>query len=139
RFGRARVALAHSPGFTLRGGPGLKRRGARVFYYIAPQVWAWHAEGARAMARWVDRLAVVFPFEESLFRDAGVPATFVGHPLLDDLAPELDEAAFRAELGVPAGARILGLLPGSRPGELAAHAGVLLDAAGRVAAAPPDL
>jgi len=129
------VALVDYPGFNLRLGPELKRRGARVFYYIAPQVWAWHAERARAMARWVDRLAVVFPFEEPLFRDAGVHATFVGHPLLDDLAPETDDTAFRAELGIPAGARILGLLPGSRPGELAAHAAVLLEAAARVAAA----
>src|SRR6185436_3251967 len=106
------VVLVDYPGFNLRLGPELKRRGARVLYYIAPQVWAWHAERARQMARWVDRLAVVFPFEEALFRDAGVSATFVGYPLLDDLATETDEAAFRAELSLPAGARILGLLPG---------------------------
>ena len=91
------------------------------------------------MAAWVDQLAVVFPFEERLFRDAGVHATFVGHPLLDDLAPETDEATFRAELNLPAGARILGLLPGSRRGELAAHGQVLLEAARRVSAARPDV
>jgi lipid-A-disaccharide synthase len=71
----------------LRLGPELKRLGVKVFYYIAPQVWAWHAERAAQMAAWVDRLAVVFPFEERIFRDAGVAAHFVGHPLLDDLAP----------------------------------------------------
>jgi len=133
------VMLVDYPGFNLRLGPELKRRGARVFYYIAPQVWAWHAERARAMAGWVDRLAVVFPFEEPLFRDAGVRATFVGHPLLDDLAPELSEAEFRSELGLPPRARIVGLLPGSRPGELAAHANVLLDAAERLVRSRPDV
>jgi lipid-A-disaccharide synthase len=121
------------PGFNLRLGPALKRHGARVLYYIAPQVWAWHAERAAAMAGWVDRLAVVFPFEEQLFRDAGVPTTFVGHPLLDDLAAETDEAAFRAELGVAPEARLVGLLPGSRRGELAAHGNALLEVGQRLA------
>jgi lipid-A-disaccharide synthase len=131
------VVLVDYPGFNLRLGPELKRRGARVLYYIAPQVWAWHAERAREMADWVDRLAVVFPFEEPLFRDAGVNATFVGHPLLDDLAPELEERAFRAELGVSDAATLVGLLPGSRRGEIEAHARVLLEAGRRLTAERP--
>ncbi len=133
------VVLVDYPGFNLRLGPALKRHGARVLYYIAPQVWAWHAERARQMAAWVDRLAVVFPFEESLFREAGVPTTFVGHPLLDGLAPETDEASFRAELGVHPHARIVGLLPGSRRGELHAHGNVLLDAARLLLAGRADV
>jgi lipid-A-disaccharide synthase len=132
RFRPDVVLLVDYPGFNLRLGPELKKKGARVVYYIAPQVWAWHAERAREMARWVDRLAVVFPFEERLFREAGVNTTFVGHPLLDDLAPEVDEAAFRAELGVSAPATLVGLLPGSRRGELVAHARVLLEAGRRL-------
>ena len=139
RFRPDAVVLVDYPGFNLRLGPLLKRRGARIFYYIAPQVWAWHAERARAMASWVDRLAVVFPFEEPLFREAGVAATFVGHPLLDDLAPEVSEAEFRAELGVLPGQRIVGLLPGSRRGELAAHGDVLLETGRRLRAAHPDV
>ena len=123
------VVLVDYPGFNLRLGSELKRRGARVFYYIAPQVWAWHPERAAEMARWVDRLAVVFPFEESIFRDAGVATTFVGHPLLDDLAPEIPEAELRRDLGLDSSARILGLLPGSRTGELRALARPLLEAA----------
>src|SRR6185436_19126584 len=122
------VVLVDYPGFNLRLGPQLKARGARVLYYIAPQVWAWHAERAKEMARWVDRLAVVFPFEETIFRQAGVRTTFVGHPLLDDLAPEVDEAKFRSELGVTSAATLVGLLPGSRRGEVEAHARVLLEA-----------
>jgi len=85
------AVLVDSPGFNFRLGPSLRRAGVRVFYYIAPQVWAWHAERARQMARWVDRLAVVFPFEEPLFRAAGVETRWVGHPLLDGFAPEVSE------------------------------------------------
>ncbi len=133
------VVLVDYPGFNLRLGPELKRRGARVFYYIAPQVWAWHPERAAEMARWVDRLAVVFPFEESIFRYAGVATTFVGHPLLDDLAPEIPEAELRHELGLDASARILGLLPGSRTGELRALARPLLEAAQIVRRQFPDV
>ncbi len=139
RFQPDAVLLVDYPGFNLRLGPELRKRGARVLYYIAPQVWAWHAERAHEMARWVDRLAVVFPFEEPLFRAAGVDATFVGHPLLDDLAPETDEAAFRAELGLAPGQRVVGLLPGSRKGELRAHAVTLLEAGRALVARHPDV
>ena len=132
RFRPDAVVLVDYPGFNLRLGPQLKARGARVFYYIAPQVWAWHPERARAMAAWVDRLAVVFPFEEAIFREAGVTVSFVGHPLLDDFAPEVTEHQLRAELGVEATTRIVGLLPGSRGEELRRHAGILLDAAQRL-------
>ena len=118
RFAPHAVALVDYPGFNLRIGPEFKRRGARVFCYIAPQVWAWHPERAAAMGRWVDRLAVVFPFEEEIFRAAGVAATFVGHPLLDALEPEVDAATLRAELGIAPDAPLLGLLPGSRAQEV---------------------
>ena len=133
------AVLVDSPGFNFRAGPSLKREGVKIFYYIAPQVWAWHPERARAMSRWVDRLAVVFPFEEQLFRDAGVPTTYVGHPLLEDLHPEVDAAGFRAELGVTADAMLLGLLPGSREQEVRAHAPVMLEAAARLASSRPSL
>lgn len=133
------AVLVDSPGFHFRIGPKLHRAGVRVFYYIAPQVWAWHAERARKMAGWVDRLAVVFPFEEPLFRDAGVTTRWVGHPLLDGFAPEVDEAAWRATLGIAPGARVLGLLPGSRAGEVERHREVLLAAAARLARERPDL
>jgi lipid-A-disaccharide synthase len=133
------AVLVDSPGFNFRVGPALARAGVPVFYYVAPQVWAWHAERARAMSRWVSRLAVVFPFEEPLFRAAGVAATFVGHPLLDALEPEAAEAEFRRELGLEARGRILGLLPGSRRQELKAHVPVLLAAGARLARGRADV
>jgi lipid-A-disaccharide synthase len=131
--------LVDSPGFNFRLGPALKGLGIPVFYYIAPQVWAWHPERAAGMARWVDRLAVIFPFEEPLFRRAGVAARFVGHPLLEGLDPETDEAGLRAEIGAAPGGRVLGLLPGSRSQELRAHASVMLEAARRLEAGRADL
>lgn len=133
------AVLVDAPGFNLRLGPRLKRMGIPIFYYIAPQVWAWHPERAAEMRDWVDRLAVVFPFEEPLFRAAGVNATFVGHPLLDALAPEVDAARLRSDLGVSGGARLLGLLPGSRPQEVRAHLPVMLEAARRLRRDRPDL
>ena len=131
--------LVDSPGFNFRLGAALKRRGHRIFYYIAPQVWAWHAERAAQMAKWVDRLAVVFPFEEKLFRDAGVDTRFVGHPLLDDLAPEVGEAELKRELGIEPSRRIVGLLPGSRVQEIKQHAGPMIAASRILAATRPDL
>lgn len=131
--------LVDSPGFNFRIGPALHHLGIPVFYYIAPQVWAWHPERAVEMARWVQRLAVIFPFEEPLFRAAGVEARFVGHPLLEGLEPEVDEAAFRAAAGAAPGAPVLGLLPGSRPQELRAHAPVMAAAARRLRERRADL
>lgn len=133
------VVLVDYPGFNLRLGPQLKRFGAKLFHYIAPQVWAWHPERAAEMAKWVDRLAVVFPFEEAIFREAGVETRFVGHPLLDALAPEVDEAALRAELGIAADAPIVGLLPGSRRGELGHHLEPMLEAARLLVARVPKV
>jgi lipid-A-disaccharide synthase len=133
------AVLVDSPGFNFRLGPALRRLGIPVFYYIAPQVWAWHADRAAAMARWVDRLAVILPFEEELFRRAGVEARFVGHPLTEGLDTEVDEVALRAEAGVPEGGALLGLLPGSRPQELHAHAPVMAAAARRLRAGRPGL
>lgn len=133
------VVLVDYPGFNLRLGPQLKRRGGRVFYYVAPQVWAWHPERARAMAAWVDLLAVVFRFEVPIFESAGVHTAFVGHPLVDELHAECDEATLRRELGAPAGRPILGLLPGSRTQELRRHLAPMLETARRVRARHPEV
>jgi lipid-A-disaccharide synthase len=133
------VVLVDYPGFNLRFGPQLKKRGARIFYYIAPQVWAWHPGRARAMAHWVDALAVVFDFEVPIFTAAGVRTHFVGHPLVDELHAEVDAAALRAELGLDPARPILGLLPGSRVQELRQHLGPMIETARAVRAARPDV
>ena len=106
------------PGFNLRLGTRARSRGIPVAYYIAPQVWAWRRDRRPGIARAVDRLLVVFPFEEALFREAGIDAVFVGHPLLDELAAGEDRETARSQMGVSPEARLLALLPGSRAQEV---------------------
>jgi len=133
------AVLVDSPGFNLRLGPDLHRLGIPVFYYIAPQVWAWHAGRAAEMSRWVTKLAVVFPFEEPLFRNAGVDARFVGHPLLESGIDTPAREPFFEAAGVAPGSRLLGLLPGSRRSEVRSLLPHLEAAARELVAGRPDL
>lgn len=107
------------PGMNLPLCRVARRRGVPVLYYIAPQAWAWHRSRVQALARDVDRLAVILPFEEEFFRGEGVSATHVGHPLVESLAPEQSREAFLGALGWPADEPYLALLPGSRDQEVA--------------------
>ena len=109
------VVLVDYPGFNLRVAGMAKKNHIPVFYYIAPQVWAWGASRMGQIAERVTRMAVVLPFEESLFRRFGVEAAFVGHPLLEVMDSYLAE--LRREFGFEEGP-IVGLLPGSRPEEV---------------------
>lgn len=111
------VLLIDYPGFNLRFAKRVKEQGIRVLYYISPQVWAWGKGRAKKMKDLVDHLAVVFPFEEDIFRAAGVPVSFVGHPLLEILEHS-DRDTFLAQHNLPADKPVLGLLPGSRKQEI---------------------
>jgi lipid-A-disaccharide synthase len=126
------------PGFNLPLAAAAHRRGVPVLYYIAPQVWAWGKDRLPKMARTVDRLAAVFPFEEPLYANAGIPTTYVGHPLMESLDPPGTRNAFLEQLGWREDARWLALLPGSRDGELARLADPLLGAAQLLLAARPE-
>jgi lipid-A-disaccharide synthase len=106
------------PGFNLRLARAARKRGRRVVYYIAPQVWAWRRERRPGIARAVDRLLVVFPFEEPLFREAGIDARFVGHPLLDEEERGAEPAELLRRLDIDPERPVLALLPGSRPQEV---------------------
>jgi lipid-A-disaccharide synthase len=109
----------------------LKEAGIPAIHYVSPSVWAWRGWRVRKIARCVTHILVMFPFEEPLYRKAGVPVTYVGHPLADviPLAPNKDEA--RAQLKLPAGKLIVALLPGSRRSELHYMASSFLLAAHR--------
>ena len=109
-------------------------RGIPVLYYIAPQVWAWREGRIRKVRRWVDHVACILPFEEAYFRSHGVNATFVGHPLFDELTP--NPAAPAPLKGRPP---VVGLLPGSRRSETTANFPHLLDVAGRIRHAFPGV
>ncbi len=127
------------PGFNLRLARRARSAAIPVLYYIAPQVWAWHRSRMAQLARNVDRLAVILPFEEPLFREAGAAVRFVGHPLLDAALPEVSAADFRATLGIDAERPLLALFPGSRGHEVRYHLPLFLEAAARVRAEMPSV
>ncbi|MDQ3555997.1 MAG: lipid-A-disaccharide synthase [Gemmatimonadota bacterium] len=125
------------PGFNLRLARRARARGIPVLFYIAPQVWAWHASRVRLLARDADRVAVVLPFEQAFLRERGVDAHFVGHPLLDSGAADEGVADELTRHGVDRRRPILGLFPGSRPGEVRRHLPLFSAAAKLVVAALP--
>jgi len=105
--------------FNLRLARELMRRGVPVVYYVSPQVWAWRRGRVRAIRESVAQMIVIFPFEEPLYREAGVPVTFVGHPLVELARPATDRAAFLSAQGLDATRPVLAVLPGSRRQEVA--------------------
>ncbi len=119
-------------GFNLRAARAAKSAGRRVVYYISPQVWASRPGRIDALKACVDRMLVIFPFEEALYRERGVPVAYVGHPLLDSLPNAAPPPAERVE-------PVIGLLPGSRPSEVRRLLPVFLQAAERLAARRPGL
>jgi lipid-A-disaccharide synthase len=136
------AVLVDSPDLNIPLAAVAKRAGIPVFYYVAPQVWAWRQGRVRKLRRRVDRMAVIFPFEEEMLRRHGVPATFVGHPLVErmervrrELKP--DEAA--RELGIDRERPLLGLLPGSRRNEIARNLPVMLETAQLLRGPFPEL
>jgi lipid-A-disaccharide synthase len=131
------VLLIDYPGLNMRLARAAKRRGIPVLYYIAPQVWAWHRSRVGRLARDVDHLAVILPFEEALFREAGAPTTFVGHPLLESEPKVVSRAEFCEALGVRPTARLLALFPGSRVQEVERHLELFAAAGAAVRAARP--
>ena len=134
-----RVLLIDYPDFNLRFAADAHRAGVPVHYFVSPQVWAWRAGRVGTIARLVDRMMVVFPFEEEIYRRAGVPVVFVGHPLLDMEPPPRGRDEARRSLGIAPDRRVLALLPGSRRGEVTALLPVQLAAASRLRASRPDL
>lgn len=139
REGVGLVVPIDYPGFNLRLARHARGLGVPVLYYIAPQVWAWHASRTAALARDADRVAVILPFEESFLRARGVPATFVGHPLLDRSASPKAADEWVTEQGLDPSRPVLGLFPGSRAQEIARHLALFSETASRVRESSPDV
>ncbi len=133
------AVLVDYPDFNLRLARELKRRGIPVVYYVSPQVWAWRAGRIDTIRRTVAHMIVIFPFEEALYRRAGVPVTFVGHPLVDLVRPAADRAAFLSAHGLDPARALLAVLPGSRPQEVAHNLPPLAEALRRIAGCRPDV
>jgi lipid-A-disaccharide synthase len=123
------LVLIDYPDFNLRLAKEARRRGVRVVYFISPQVWAWRPSRVLQIGRTVDKILVILPFEEEIYRRAGVPVEFVGHPLLDILPEPGALGPSRLRFNIPPGRRVVGLLPGSRRREIESHLPVMLEAA----------
>lgn len=106
------------PDFNFKLGQAIHALGIPVVYYISPQLWAWRPGRLRTMKAFVDRVLPIFPFEEKVYRDAGIPVEFVGHPLIDLATARDDRATFLSGIGLRPDAPTVALLPGSRPNEL---------------------
>ena len=119
--------LTDSPDFHLRLARHLKRMGVPVYYLVAPQVWAWRQSRVKIIRQLVDKLFCLFPFEERWFRERGVDATYIGHPLATVVHTSLSRDEFFEKYKLPRGKRVLVLLPGSRTGEACRHLPVLLE------------
>jgi lipid-A-disaccharide synthase len=107
-----------SPDFNFRLASRVKRLGIPVVYYISPQVWAWRSGRLKTIRRIADRMLVIFPFEQRIYQDAGVPVEFVGHPLVELARVTAARDVFLTALGLEAGAPTIALLPGSRHNEV---------------------
>lgn len=120
------VVLIDFPDFNLRIAREAKSLKIPVIYYISPQVWAWRRGRLKKIAGLVDKMLVVFPFEEALYRDAGVDVEYVGHPLAEIARCGLTKEEARAALNIPTSSPVVSLLPGSRPGEVKRLLGPML-------------
>lgn len=108
-----------APDFNLDLEIALRERGIRTVHFIGPSIWAWRAGRIERIRRAVDHVLLIFPFEEEIYRKAGIPATYVGHPLADRIPERVDTEAARRALGLfPGGGPVVALLPGSRGGEV---------------------
>jgi lipid-A-disaccharide synthase len=107
-----------APDFNLDLEIRLRENGLRTAHFVSPSIWAWRGGRMKKIKRAAGHMLCVFPFEEPLYREAGVPATYVGHPLADVIPMQPDRAGARVKLGLPAEAPVIALLPGSRQSEL---------------------
>jgi lipid-A-disaccharide synthase len=118
-----------APQFNIGFERKLRSAGIRTVHYVSPTVWAWRTYRINDIRKAVDRILVLFPFEEELYRKQNIPVTYVGHPLADAFRDVPDRMAVRKTLGLPADSVIIGLLPGSRRSELRQHADLLVKTA----------
>lgn len=128
-----------APDFNLGLERKLKAAGIPTVHYVSPTVWAWRPERIHGIGRAVDRMLVMFPFEEAIYRQAGIPVSYVGHPLADAMPLHPDRGEARAQLRLGPDAVPIALLPGSRVDELERHADLFIDTAAQLHQARPEL
>ena len=112
------LILVDYPEFNLKMARHARTLGIKVLFYISPQVWAWRPKRIHKIGRLVDHMAVIFRFEQRYYAEAGIPVSFVGHPLVDEVNRDVDADAVRERLGIPPDQTVIGLFPGSRRSEI---------------------
>jgi len=130
---------ADYPGFNLGLEEQLRAKGIPTVHFVGPQIWAWRGGRIKKIQRAVSHMLVIFPFEEKIYQDAGVPVTYIGHPLAETIALAPDTAAARAALGLATDARVVTIMPGSRTSELKHLSAPFIGAARLLAARDPQL
>ncbi len=121
-----------SPAFNWRVARQMKKRGIPVVYYVAPQFWAWRQGRVRLIRDYIDKALVIFPFEEKFYRDRGVDATFVGHPLADLPQPAINRNDYAAQFHLNPAKHWITLMPGSRVKEVRMNLPTILEAAAQL-------
>ena len=124
------LILIDYPGFNLRLAKVAKKAGVKVLYYISPQIWAWRQGRVKKIKRLVDHMAVILPFEAPFYQQAGVPVSFVGHPMADLVEVSLTREQAATSFGLDPSRQVVGLFPGSRRSEVSRLLPVILGAAG---------
>jgi lipid-A-disaccharide synthase len=124
-----------SPAFNWRVARQMKRRGIPTVYYVAPQFWAWRQGRVRLIRDYIDKALVIFPFEEKFYRDRGVDATFVGHPLAELPPPAISRADYAAQSHLDPNRQWITLMPGSRVKEVRMNLPTILESAAQLGAA----
>jgi lipid-A-disaccharide synthase len=127
--------LIHYPMFNLLLAKVCRKAGVPVFFFIGPQVWAWRKGRLKEIRKTVDKMFVILPFEEPIYRQAGIDVEFVGHPFIEQARPTQSREEARREFGLQPGVKTVGLLPGSRKSEIDRLLPVMLRAAGKLKAA----
>ncbi len=126
------IILIDSPGLNLRLAKVAAKSSHTIIYYIAPQVWAWGSRRLNLIRKVINHVLAILPFEEAYFHNAGIPCTYVGHPLLDELKSSYDKGHERHRLGLKVEGLVIGLLPGSRVRELQDALPILLKTVQRI-------
>lgn len=133
------MILIDYPDFNLRLAKVAKKAGVKVLYFISPQVWAWRSGRVTGIGRVVDMMAVLFPFEVPFYQKAGIPVSFVGHPLLDMVRPSMGRDEALTSFGLDPKRRCVGLFPGSRKSVIRKLLPVILQSAELLHSRMPDL
>ncbi|MGA9987910.1 MAG: lipid-A-disaccharide synthase [Terriglobales bacterium] len=128
----ALAVVIDAPAFNWRVARQMRKRGIPVVYYVCPQFWAWRQGRVKLLRKYVNKALVIFPFEETFYRDRGVDATFVGHPLADLPPPAITREVYAAENQIDATKPWITLMPGSRRKEVGMNLPTILDAADRI-------